>query len=127
MKLLGIDFGSKKVGVAVADTEAGIAIPKAVFPNNKFLLGEIKQLIKGSDVSLVVMGESKNFEMKQNIIMQDANAFAKMLQSDGIDVVFEPEFMTSQQARRDQGDNEFVDASAAAIILQSYLDKQKNK
>ncbi len=128
MKLLGIDFGSKRVGIAVADTEAGLAFPKGVIPNDKFLLGEIKNLCTGYGTELIVIGESKDLDGKENKIMKDIKLFKKMLEQDlQIDVVFEPEFMSSQQALHLQEDTKLLDASAAAVILQSYIDKLKNK
>ena len=128
MKLLGIDYGSKRVGVAVADSEAGMAFPKGVFPNDKFLLGEIKNICASAEIERIIMGESKNFKGEENKIMQDIKNFKKMLEIDlGIDVVYEPEFMSSAQALHLQEDTKLLDASAAAIILQSYLDKEKFK
>jgi RNase H-fold protein (predicted Holliday junction resolvase) len=45
----------------------------------------------------------------------------------GLNIVFHPEFLSSVQSEKIQGKNDLTDASAAAIILQSYLDTQKNK
>jgi RNase H-fold protein (predicted Holliday junction resolvase) len=53
--------------------------------------------------------------------------FKKKLEKDGFTVHFEPEFMTSVQAERWQGKSILTDASAAAIILQSYLDRGRNE
>ena len=126
MKLIGIDYGRKRVGIAVADTEAGVAFPKGVFPNDKFLFGEIKNLCKGYGVEQIVMGESKDFQGKDNKIMEDIKLFKKMLEIDlKIPVILEPEFMTSTQALHLQEDTKMLDASAAAIILQAYLDRFK--
>ena len=128
MKLLGIDYGSKRVGIAVADTEANIAFPKGVFPNDKFLFGEIKKLCEGYGTEKIILGESKDFKGKDNKIMEDIRMFKKMLESDlKIEVVYEPEYMTSTEALHLQEDTKMLDASAAAIILQSYLEKSKNK
>ncbi len=124
MKIIGIDFGSKRVGVAVADTEAGIAFPKAVLPNDKFLLGELKNITKGA--RCIVFGESRDLQGKENSIFAEADNFKKLLEREtGIDVFYEPEFYTTYGASRIQGDHDKIDASAAAIILQSYLDKNK--
>ncbi len=124
MKILGIYYGEKRVGVAIADTDAGMAFPKAVLPNNKFLFGEIKDLCKGYAIEKIVIGESKDFQGRENPIMKDIKMFAKMLEIDlQIEVVYEPEFMTSTQALHGQEDTKMLDASAATIILQSYLDK----
>ena len=126
MKLLGIDYGSKRVGIAVADTDAGVAFPKGVFPNDKFLFGEIKKLCQSYGTDKIIIGESKDFKGKDNKIMEDIRMFKKMLEVDlNIKVDFEPEFMTSTEALHLQEDTKMLDASAAAIILQSYINKFK--
>lgn len=128
MKFLGIDYGSKRVGIAVADSELGMAFPKGVYPNDKFLLGEIKNLCAGGDIKRIVIGESKNFKGEENKIMEDIKNFKKMLEIDlGISVVYEPEFLSSAQALHLQEETKLLDASAATIILQSYLDREKFK
>lgn len=128
MKILGIDFGSKRVGIAVANTETGVAFPKAVLPNDKFLLGEVKSMIASLPAEIVVIGESKNFAGEKNPIMKEIEMFKKLIEIDtGIEVIYEPEFFSSAQAIHGQEDTKMLDASAATIILQSYLDKQKNK
>lgn len=128
MKLLGIDYGKKRVGVAVADTETHMAFPKAVLPNDKFLLGEIKNMAVSQGVEKIIIGESKDFSGAKNPIMKDIELFKKMLEIDlKIEVIYEPEFLSSAQALHGQEETKFLDASAAAVILQSYLDKIKNK
>lgn len=130
MKYLGIDFGSKRVGIAISDEEGKMAFPHSVILNSKNTLDEIGQIIKKENIDKIVVGESKNFEGKPNKIMTEINKFKKELEDlpaeagkIKIKVSLEPEFMTSQQAQHLQGKNEMHDASAAAIILQSYIDR----
>lgn len=126
-RYLGIDFGSKRVGVALSDESNTIATPKAVFPNDRYLFSEIKNLCEGYKVTAIVMGDSVDFKGNPNSIMKDALFFKGELERDlDLPVHLEPEFMTSQQAVREQGENKLLDASAAAIILQSYLNGLKN-
>ncbi len=64
--------------------------------------------------------------MEDNIIMKEIIDFKNWIETDlKLKVEMHPEFMTSAQAVHDQGQNDMLDASAATIILQSYLDKQK--
>lgn len=122
--MLGIDYGSKRVGVALSDDKGMMAFPKAVLPNDNFLMSEIKALIAGHGVGTVVMGESKDYQMKDNLIMKKARAFADELVRDtDVEVVFEPEMLSSHQAAHFQGKTAMIDASAASIILQSYIDR----
>jgi putative holliday junction resolvase len=126
MRYLGIDYGTKRVGIAISDEEGTMAFPKAVLPNNKFLMRDIKEMCIGNGVAAVVIGESKDYKGNPNPIFKDAERFGKELGSDlGIPVHFEPELLTSAEAERIQGKTPMLDASAAAIILKSYLDKLK--
>lgn len=125
MRYLGIDFGEKRVGIALSDEDGKFAFPEAVLANNSDLLRNIIDLCMQNGVDTVVMGESRDYHGKINEIMWKVEGFRKQLEMMGKKVIFEPEFMTSVQASRITGENEMLDASAAAIILQSYLDKNK--
>lgn len=125
MRYLGIDFGEKRVGIAMSDEEGKIAFPQVVLTNDSDLLKNIANLCIKNNVEVVVMGESRDFHGKINEIMWKIDGFRKQLEALGLKVIFEPEFMTSIQASQITGENEMIDASAAAIILQSYIDKNK--
>ena len=125
MKYLGIDFGSKRIGIAVSDDEGKMAFPYSVVSNDRNLLEEIEKIIKEEKIETIVIGESKDFKGEPNKIMAGINKFRRELEDKTkIKVFLEPEFMTSSQAEHIQGKNEMHDASAAAIILQSFLDKK---
>jgi putative Holliday junction resolvase len=122
---MGIDFGSKRVGIALSDEEGKFAIPKAVLPNDRYLFTEIKRMCEAYGVTQIVMGESKDFKGNENVIMKDIKFFKGELERDlGLPVHFEPEFLTSHQAAQTQGNSPLLDASAAALILQSFLDRK---
>jgi putative Holliday junction resolvase len=127
MKYLGIDFGSKRVGIAGSDDTGRLAFPYSVVLNDKKLLEEIEKIIKQEKIDKIVIGESKNFKGESNKIMAEIEKFkATLEQKTKLKVYFEPELMTSSQAELIQGKNKMHDASAAAIILQSYLDKNSH-
>lgn len=126
MKYLGIDYGAKNIGVALSEEESNLAFPHSVIANDKRALEKIEILAKENGIVDVVVGESKNFSMKENPIMGDIKRFVFNLKSRGFRTYFEPEYLTSHQAKKIQGDNDKIDASAAAIILQSFLDKKGN-
>ena len=126
-KIIGIDYGSKKVGIAISDEGGSIAFPKATLSNDRLLIPAVVELIQKENVTAVIVGDSKNAEGKDNAIMEGARAFALELQKvSSVAVHFEPEFYSSQEARMLTGKT-LVDAEAAAIILNSYLDRKKNK
>lgn len=126
--MLGIDYGGKRVGIALSDESRTIAVPHAVLPNDRNLFRDIKEFCLGHDVGEIVMGESRDFKGNPNAIMEHITRFKAELERDlHLPVHLEPEFMTSEQAKRAAGEHPLLDASAAALILQSFLDKAKNK
>lgn len=126
MKLLAIDYGSKRVGIASTDESGTFALPRAVVPNTPELADKILEMAREAEIEMVVIGDSKNFKGQPNVIMVEAREFAKTLEDKGLRVVFHPEVLTSMEAERLQGSNDLNDASAAALILKSYIDSQNN-
>ncbi len=138
MRYLGIDFGTKRVGVAVSDETGGFALPLVVLANGGGLFPALKKIIAEKEIGAVVLGESKDFKGGDNIVMKAITEFKITLEKEtGLLVHLEPEFMSSEQAahpiargKRNPArktklkKNANLDASAAAIILQSYLDKK---
>lgn len=124
MKYLGIDYGTKKIGLALSDEEGTIAFPHEVIPNDVQLEATIHDLVQTQGVHAVVVGDSKNFGGEPNDVAEQAHAFAQVLQeTTGLEVHFEPEFLTTKQAKQ-HTDDAHADAAAAALILQTFLDKQ---
>lgn len=124
---MGIDYGSKRVGIAFSDEGMQFAIPSSVISNSKNLLDEIKEIAEKNKVKEIVLGESKNYKGQANPILSESLNLKIDLESKGFIVHLEPEFMTSANAERFQGKNDMLDASAAALILQSFLDKRLSK
>lgn len=123
MKYLSIDYGTKKVGIATSDDEGRMAYPCMIAENNKTLLKDIGELVREMKINEIVIGESLDENGKPNPVMKEVRAFAVTLENTlDIPIHFEKEFMTSLEARRFQGKH-IVDDSAAALILQRYLDR----
>ncbi len=127
MRLLGIDYGSKRIGLATADTESGMAFPRSVIKNDDEMIKTLKEIKDKENIEKIILGESKNLDGKDNDITEDIRKFKAVLEAElDAEVIFQPEFYSTYQASRIQGDSEMIDASAAAIILQSYVDQVKN-
>lgn len=127
-KYLGVDFGSKRIGLAISDESSSFAFPLVVLENKNEIEKEILNICQKNNIGEIVIGESKDFNMEENNIMSEVKKFIENFKKiSDIKTVFHPEFMTSQEAERVQGKNKMLDASAAAIILKSYLDKIKNE
>ncbi len=135
MKYLGIDYGSKRIGVAVSDDTGSIAFPLAVVTAGPHALEEIENIARVNNVECIVLGESLNFKNEPNPIMEDIEQFkADIAELTGLPVEYQREFFTSAEAarqfapdgsRKKNPSQENLDAAAAALILQGYLDKKK--
>ena len=124
MRLLGIDYGSKNIGIALSDEKGQFAIPLIVIRNSKNLSNEIIDIAKVNNIEEIVLGESKNYKGEANSILSESLKLKSDLEKQDFIVHLEPEFMTSINAERFQGKIDMLDASAAALILQSFLDKR---
>ena len=115
MRYLGIDYGSKRVGLAISDDSSSFALPLKVLENSKDLIYDISYICKEQNINEIVIGESRDFSQKENEIMREIRPFVKNLEEKtGLPVHMHPEFMTSQEAERLQGKNDMHDASAGA-------------
>jgi putative Holliday junction resolvase len=127
MRILGIDYGDKRVGLAISDEGGEFAFPVSTIKNSKYFMSDILEIIKEKGIEKIVVGESLNFLGEPNVIMKDIEEFCENLaKKTKIPIIYEPEFLTSVQSERFQGLVDLQDASAAALILQSYLDRDKN-
>lgn len=124
MKYLGIDYGTKRVGIATSDDEGRMAFPFRVIPNVRTLVDDVAAICAAERIDTIVMGESHNFQNQPNPLMKEIVPFVEELKEHTkLPVVFMPEVLSSQEAMHLQGDNDQNDSSAAAIVLQSYLDR----
>jgi RNase H-fold protein (predicted Holliday junction resolvase) len=114
------------VGIASTDETGHFALPRMVLDNNKTLLDKIIQFSDKEKIELVILGESKNFHSRPNLIQQNINKFKDKLEEKGMKVKFYPEIFTTVEARRLQGNTLSTDASAAALILKGYIDSMYN-
>ncbi len=127
MKYLGIDYGTKRIGMAVSDDTGSLAFPLTTVESDRDALSRVCALAKENKVEAIILGESKDFKNEPNPVMEDIGQFKKDLEElSGLPVTYESEFMTSAQAER-EGESKDLDAAAAALILQSYLDRQSQK
>jgi len=127
MRFLGIDYGKKRIGIAVSDETGAIAFPHGVFGGENNALDEIVSLIKTKGAGELVLGLSLDNTGKENPGMSKARLFGDLLASKtGLLVNYEPEQFSTMEATR-YLDNDMRDASSAAIILQRFLDKRTSK
>ena len=133
MRILALDHGSKRIGVAVSDETRTIAQPLEYIPAGPFadFLARLRQLIREKEIGLILVGLPRNMDGSHGPAAEKAQTFVAALR-DAVVVPVETldERLTSAQANRVliQGGvrrakrKEKVDKMAAAILLQSYLD-----
>jgi putative Holliday junction resolvase len=133
MRYLGIDYGSKKVGLALSDEAGTMGFPNGILANTPKLVDELCALIAKENVGAIVIGESRTLAGGDNPIAKDAHALGTLINERmGLPVLYESEVFTSTEARRAPEKEmksrrprrrEDVDASAAALILTSFLSR----
>lgn len=133
MRYLGIDYGTSKIGLALSDEAGTMGFPRGIITNTPEVADELCALIARENVGAVVIGESRTLEGGENPVAKEAHALGDALAAkSGVPVVYESEVYTSAEARRAPAkepksrspkSRENVDASAAALILTSYLSK----
>lgn len=127
MRLLGIDYGKKRIGIAISDETGTIAFPHGVFGGEGKAVDEIVSLVKAKGIGELVLGLSLDNTGKENPGMSKARLFGDLLAiKTGLLVHYEPEQFSTMEATR-YLDNDMRDASSAAIILQRFLDKRTSK
>ena len=125
--LLGIDYGTKRIGIATCPPGSSLAFPHTVIKNDNQAISKIVTLIENFCPQVVVIGKSVNLIGKNNELQKEIMIFLKKLKYElgntEVKFEFEPEHYTSFQAERYQGKHPAVDASAASIILQAWIDR----
>ena len=133
MKYIGIDYGTKKIGTALSDEGGSVAFPHSTIAAGPGAAAAIAALIQESGVAEIVVGESRNFSGEKNPVMEEIERFKNDLaERTGLPTHYEREFFTSalaarqfapeEKSRKQNPSQEKLDASAAALILQSFLD-----
>ncbi|OGG41489.1 hypothetical protein A2837_03210 [Candidatus Kaiserbacteria bacterium RIFCSPHIGHO2_01_FULL_46_22] len=123
---MGIDYGTKRVGVALTDESGRMAFPHIVLNNDNKLLESLEKIIEERGVKEIVIGHSLDRSGQPNIVHSEVEELIGDLTLQvGLPIHLEPEQYSTQEALRDQGRTSQTDASAAAIILNSFITKKK--
>ena len=137
MKVIGIDFGLSKVGLAISDPSGIIALPLKVlrYKDKKDLLSELQGISKEKNVNKFVVGYPISMNYKENEMTKIIDSFKQDMENLDFEVILEDERLSSEYAKKimiEQDvkvsrNKEMVDLTAASIILQTYLDRNKNQ
>ncbi len=125
MKYLGIDFGTSLIGLASSDEAGEFAFPYKIIQTHE-AEQEIMTICKKENISEIVIGQSIASNEGENEVQTTVARFAKRLESiTKLPIRFEREDFSSVEAHRYQTKAGARDDSAAAVILQRFLDKRK--
>jgi len=142
---MGVDYGTKRIGVAISDENGVLAFPKEIVANDSQTFDKLRDIIGKEKVKEIVVGESVDFSGKLNALSGRIEVFILELQEKfELPVRKQKEFLTSVEARKSKDTKSGlspshahsrvkqiksgrVDAGAAALILQRYLDRRSRQ
>ena len=138
MIIMSVDLGKARTGIAVCDKTEFLASPYTViFEKSPVKLPEkVAEAAKACQAELIVVGLPKNMDGSEGESAQNARAFAeKLMELTGLDAVMQDERGTTVTAHnvlnvtntRGKKRKNVVDAVAATIILQDFLDSRKHR
>ncbi len=135
MRILGLDHGTKRVGVAVSDELHMIALPLEYIAPEPFadFLARLKEILREKEIELILIGMPRNMDGSYGpaalkvqefaAALKDAVAVPLKLWDERLTTTQAQKFLIQGGMRRDKR-KEKVDQTAAAILLQSYLDSR---
>lgn len=138
MRFLGLDLGTKSLGISITDKTNTLVSPLKVikfkFEDYESIIPEVNQIINDYNISLVILGLPKNMDGSIGFAGERSLNFKKLLESAGIKVELVDERLTTKSAEdivhlnNDNVKNtkNKIDSIAACIILENYLRKWKN-
>jgi len=130
MNILGIDFGTKNIGLAWVNTDLGVVLPFGIIKNHKseIINGELEKLIKEENVNKIVVGLPTGLDGKENENTKRIRNFSDELKKlIKIPIEFADERFSSYAADRMGSGGASRDEKAAMVILQTYLEMKKDK
>lgn len=138
MRLLGIDFGEKRIGLALSDPLGFTAqgLPTLIRQNMKQVLADLAKLVSANDVGEIVIGLPINMDGSHGKKAEEIHALIpKLVEATGVPVHTWDERLTSREANRfmiegglsRKKQKEQSDRLAATLILQSYLELRRTK
>ncbi|MDA3813757.1 MAG: Holliday junction resolvase RuvX [Candidatus Cloacimonetes bacterium] len=132
-RLMGIDFGEVRIGIALSDPLQIISQPFRVIPNNDNTLSEIQDIIKTEEVEKIILGLPLNLDGEDTKKTLEVREFAEILISNiDVPVIFWDERYSSVEANEELEEmgysfaesRKVIDKVAASIILKRYMENQ---
>ena len=131
MKYLGIDYGDRKIGLAIGDDESFVASPFAIIENGDLILDEIQAIADTNEIDKIVIGiPMRMMQERPAQYNKVANFIVKLKEGVDKEVIIEDESFSTQLAGRLIQEDKMAkedDDTAAMIVLQSFFDRLRNK
>ena len=137
-RILGLDIGDKRIGIAVSDLLGMMAQPLYTLTrkSTKDAINEIAEIIQKEDIKQVVVGLPKNMDSTEGIQAKRTRDFSQLLlekTNSNIEIIYCDERLTSKMAKQSLShmklakakEKKLIDTAAAVHILQDYLDSKK--
>ncbi len=146
MKYLGLDYGQKKIGIAISDDRASLAFPRDIIINDIKHIEYIQHLCDQEEIKDIVIGKSVDYDKRDNSVEKHITAFIKILNADKKYIIHRiDERMTtslvnaetrfhfqkkqtsktfSKNAKTVRESTKNDDSKVAALILQNFLDSK---
>jgi len=123
MKILGIDYGEKRIGLAISDETRTFARELTILSPKEFWDG-ISDIISANEITTIVLGWPLNMSGEMTDKTREVESFKLKVESEtGLPVEIIDERLSSQMAQSASGSTKNLDSLAAQILLQNYLDK----
>jgi putative Holliday junction resolvase len=134
MRIIGLDWGEARIGVSVSDPLGITAQPLASFDNNGEFIGKLREIVEKYDAGEIVLGYPKQMNGKAGISAAKVNEFCEKIKGEfPVKITLWDERLTTKIAQQSfaasgaprKKKKSFIDASAAGIMLQNYMDSRK--
>lgn len=131
-RILAIDYGAKRIGLAVTDPLKMFAIPFDTIPNDKYTFDKLKQIVDEKNVVKIILGNPVKENGGDSLISKDIRKFKSELEKkinltiELVDERYSSEIaskriLESVPSKKKRRDKSLIDKNAAAVILEDYL------
>jgi putative holliday junction resolvase len=134
-RCIGLDHGTRRIGIAVGDTETGMAFARPALRRRALGadLDALVRMARDEDAAVAIVGLPRNMDGSEGAQAASAREFGERLRERGLRVVYADERLSSWEAgermaaegRRPHRSSGELDSAAARLVLQEYLDARR--
>lgn len=137
-RYMGIDYGSKRIGIALCDPLLTFAYSYKTLINNKSFLNELKSIIEEKNVIKIILGLPSESYHASKILAEEVRKLKKEMETklslevilwdeEFTSVLAQQQVLDSVRSKKKRKDKGLIDRNSAAIILQEYLNSAQNR